>query len=80
MEFESVIFKYYGFDWAAMIFTFLSIESFKNKHVKGFIFGGLACICWLSFNVLALSIAGIIANAYFSYMHYKGYKEWKLEK
>ena len=76
---ESSIFKYYGFDWAAMVFTFLSINAFKHKKVSGFVYGAFSCVCWLSFNGLAGSLAGIIANLVFMVMHYNGFKHWREE-
>jgi len=72
--------KYYGFDWLGMFFTFYSINAFKNKSLKGFIFGALACLSWMIFNIMAQSIAGVIANTAFIYLHYQGYKEWRKEK
>jgi len=80
MDFNEIIFRYYGFDWLAFVFSVLSIAKFKDKNIKGFVFGGLACISWLAYNAVALSLAGVIANFFFIYMHYKGYEEWKKDE
>lgn len=74
---EEALFKFYGFDWLAMILTFYSILAFKEKSIKGFVFGGLACICWLAFNAVVGSIAGVMANVGFLYMHVAGFLEWR---
>jgi mannose/fructose/N-acetylgalactosamine-specific phosphotransferase system component IIC len=79
-DIAGILFKYYGLDWLAMILTFFSINSFKDKNIRGFIYGGLACLCWMAFNFLAISIAGVIANLFFMYMHFKGFKEWQKDK
>jgi len=53
---------YFGLDWAAAVFMFLSMHRLGTHHKDGFVFAALASLCWVAFNVLADSRAGIIAN------------------
>jgi hypothetical protein len=72
--------KYYGFDWLAMILTFYSIKFLKDKSKAGFALGASASLAWLAFNYLVMSIAGIIANLFFIYMHVKGFISWQKDE
>lgn len=72
-----LLFKYYGFDWAAMAFTFLSLYRLGDGRRDGFVFGLLANVCWAVFGVMAESIANPLANAVFLYMNIRGYRRWR---
>ena len=72
--------RYYGLDWLAMSLTIFSIHYLGKKNVIGFLFAGVACLCWLAFNALAESMAGILANVVFIIMNVKAYKSWKKEE
>jgi len=75
--FDFLVFKYYGLDWVAMFFTFISIHRLGGKHRDGFIYGLAANICWAAFGILAMSIANPIANSIFLAMNLRGYRNWK---
>jgi len=72
-----LLLKYYGLDWAAMGFTFLSLYRLGSGKRDGFIFGLLANVCWAAFGVMAESIANPIANAIFLSMNLRGYIRWR---
>ncbi len=72
----ALLFKYYGTDWAAMIFTFINLYLLGNKNPKGFIFGFLSNICWAVFGLLAGSVANILANIVFFGMNVRGLYNW----
>lgn len=69
--------RYYGLDWAAMLFTFLSLYRLGNGRRDGFLYGLCANVCWAAFGVMAVSIANPIANAAFFVLNIRGYRHWK---
>ncbi|MFG0299798.1 MAG: PnuC protein [Phycisphaerales bacterium JB047] len=72
-----LLFKYYGLDWAAMAFTFLSLYRLGSGKRDGFIYGLLANVCWAAFGIMAESIANPLANAVFLAMNLRGYGRWR---
>ena len=58
----TALFKFYGTDWLAMVFTILQLYLLGAKKIAGFKFGILGNICWLVFSIQAGSIANILAN------------------
>lgn len=71
-----IIFKYYGTDWLAIVLTFLSLYLLGQQKRAGFIYGLLANIAWLTFGMLAQSIANMVANAVFSFLNIRGFVKW----
>ena len=53
--------RYFGLDWAAAIFMFLSMHRLGIHKKDGFVFAALASICWIAFNLIAKSPAGVLA-------------------
>lgn len=70
--------RYYGFDWAAMVFTFMTIYRLGHHKRDGFIYGLAANVCWMVFGVMAQSIANPIANTIFLVLNLRGYRRWSL--
>lgn len=68
---------YYGLDWAAMIFTFISLYRLGNGKRDGFMYGLCANVCWAAFGILAMSIANPIANVAFFVLNIRGYRSWR---
>ena len=74
-----LIFSYYGVDWLAMITTFLSLYYLGKKKRRGFIYGLAANASWLTFGVMAGSLANVLANTIFAALNVKGYRHWSRE-
>lgn len=72
-----ILFKYYGIDWTAMVMTFCFLYYVGEEKRSGFVFGILASIAWLTFGILAESIANVIANLIFITLNVRGYVKWK---
>lgn len=72
-----ILFKYYAIDWTAMVMTFCFLYYVGEKKRSGFVFGILASIAWLTFGILAESIANVIANVIFITLNVRGYLRWK---
>jgi len=72
-----IVLSYYGVDWTAMVMTFFSLYYLGEKRRAGFVFGVLASISWLTFGVLAGSIANVIANIIFITLNIRGYVNWQ---
>ncbi len=71
-----VVFKFYGADWAAMIFTFAQLHLLGSKKPTGFVFGLLANVSWTIFGIMAGSIANPLANLVFFVMNLRGLYKW----
>ena len=67
---------YYGLDWAAAVFMFLSMHRLGSQHKDGFVFAALASVCWIIFNIIAESGAGILANAVIAAMALRSLLIW----
>jgi len=74
------LWKYYGIDWIAMIFTFFGIYFLGNKDRKGFVVMMSGNACWISLGVFVGSIGLILANAVFFSMNMRGLFKWSKEK
>jgi len=70
---------YFGLDWAAALFMFLSMHRLGTHHKDGFVFAALASICWVAFNTLADSWAGILANLIIAAMAVRSLALWHKE-
>ncbi len=71
---------YYGLDWAAAVFMFLSMHRLGHHHKDGFVFAALASICWIAFNLIAESPAGVLANGVVAAMAFRSLHKWNATK
>lgn len=74
------LFSYYGLDWAAAVFMFLSMYRLGIHKKDGFVFAALASICWIAFNLIAHSAAGVIANLIIAIMAFRSLSKWNAPK
>ncbi|MFG0315205.1 MAG: hypothetical protein ACF8LL_13600 [Phycisphaerales bacterium] len=74
------LFSYYGLDWAAAVFMFLSMYRLGIHKKDGFVFAALASICWIAFNLIAHSAAGVIANLIIAIMAFRSLSKWNALK
>jgi len=68
--------RYFGLDWAAAVFMFLSMHRLGAHKKDGFIFAALASTCWVAFNFFAQSPAGIASNLIIAYMALRSLSTW----
>jgi len=68
--------RYYGLDWAAAVFMFLSMYRLGIHKKDGFVFAALASVCWIIFNIIALSAAGVVANLIIVVMAVRSLSKW----
>ena len=73
---HNFLFSYYGLDWAAAVFMFLSMYRLGKHHKDGFVFAALASICWIAFNLIAQSAAGVVANLIIAIMAFRSLANW----
>lgn len=73
---QEFLFSYYGLDWAAAVFMFLSMYRLGLHKKDGFVFAALASICWIAFNLIAHSAAGVIANLIIAVMAFRSMSKW----
>jgi nicotinamide riboside transporter PnuC len=77
MNFELTVFnQFYGLDWVAMFFIFLSLYHLGKQHRAGFVFGVLGSVAWIGFNFIAGSLAGVLANFIFIGLNIRGWWQW----
>lgn len=72
---ESIL-NYYGVDWLAMATTFISLYLLGRKNRNGFIFGLVANFSWMTFGIMAQSVANVIANILFAGLNIRGFYKW----
>ncbi len=70
------LFHYYGLDWAAAVFMFLSMYRLGVHKKDGFVYAALASVCWIAFNLIAHSAAGVIANLVIAIMAFRSLMKW----
>jgi hypothetical protein len=70
------LFSYYGLDWAAAVFMFLSMYRLGQHKKDGFVYAALASICWIAFNLIAHSAAGVVANIVIAFMAFRSLSTW----
>lgn len=76
-----MIFKYYGVDCVAFGFVIAHLWMLGHHNRKAWIFGILACLCFVFFGFLCESMATIIMNFVFMGLHVRNYILWgKYEK
>lgn len=76
----AIIFKFYGADWLAMLFTMLQLHLLGCKKLNGFKFGIISNFFWMIFAIQVGSIANVLANCIFLCINLKGLRSWKGEK
>ncbi len=76
---EIEVFKYFGVDWLAMLFTFIAIYLLGNKSRWGFLVMMCGNACWVVIGGLSASIAMVIANLVFFAMNARGWFNWSAE-
>jgi hypothetical protein len=73
---QNFLFSYYGLDWAAAVFMFLSMYRLGKHNKDGFVYAALASICWIAFNLIAHSAAGVVANLIIAVMAFRSLATW----
>ena len=68
--------KFYGFDWAAMVFTFASLYLLGNKMRSGFLLGVLANFFWFSYGFMTDSIANMACSTMIVLLQVRGWRNW----
>jgi len=71
------VFHYYGCDWAAMGFTFLSLYLLGNRNRLGFIMGIGANIFWFSYGFMTDSLANMLCSTVVMLLQFRGWQKWK---
>jgi len=74
------VFRYYGADWVGMIFGLISTYYLAKERKRGFLFGVIGGIGWITFGVLTQSVAGVLANATFILLNFRGFVRWKRKR
>ncbi len=68
--------KFYGFDWAAMVFTFASLYLLGNKVRTGFLLGVLANFFWFGYGYMTDSIANMMCSTVIVLLQVRGWRNW----
>lgn len=76
-DLTTIIFKFYGADWLAMLFTMFQLHLLGSKKLDGFKFGIIGNLCWMFFAIQVGSLANIMANCIFLSINLKGLRSWK---
>lgn len=76
-QLHDFLFHYYGLDWAAALFMFISMHRLGIHKKDGFVFAALASACWIAFNIIAHSAAGVLANLVIAIMAIRSLAKWR---
>ena len=68
--------KFYGLDWAAMIFSLLALYLIGRKSRLGFLSFIAANACWIFVGWLTVSVAIMVGNVVFLILNLRGYWNW----
>jgi nicotinamide riboside transporter PnuC len=74
--FQEHAMEYYGCDWAAMTFTFLSLYLLGNRSRIGFLIGIIANFFWFSYGYQTDSIANMFCSFVVICLQTRGWKNW----
>jgi hypothetical protein len=75
------LFKYYGFDWIAIMLSVIAMILLGNKIKWGFTIFMLANITWILLGFLLLnSYAIVLGNIIFLITNTRGFLKWNAEK
>ena len=70
------MFKHYGLDWLAMMFTFFAIYTLGNKNRNGFFIMMLGNASWIIIAIKVDSLAMALANLVFFILNGRGFLRW----
>lgn len=68
--------KYFGCDWAAMVFTFLSLYLLGNRNRLGFVMGIGANFFWFSYGYMSGSVANMLCSVVVMLLQFRGWRKW----
>ena len=68
--------RYYGFDWAAMVLTFLSLYLLGNHNRLGFLMGIGANFFWFSYGFMSGSLANMMCSVVVMLLQLRGWRKW----
>ena len=69
--------KFYGLDWAAMIFSLAALYFLGKKDRTGFVFFAAANLCLIFVGCLAPSVAIIAGNLLYAVINLRSFAKWK---
>jgi hypothetical protein len=75
--FQQHAMDFYGCDWAAMGFTFLSLYLLGNRSRTGFLIGIIANFFWFSYGYQTDSIANMFCSFVVICLQARGWNNWK---
>jgi hypothetical protein len=75
-QMTGILFKYYGVDWVLFALIVIHLWMLGNKWKWAFLVGFSACLFGLTFGILVGSLASIIMNIVFAFMHLRAFWKW----
>lgn len=72
----SALTKFYGLDWATMVFGLTGAYLLTIQNKMGFVLNVLACVCALSVAVLSGQVGFIVYNTVFMALMLRGFMNW----
>ena len=70
------IFHYYAVDWMLFLCVFVHLWMLGNHLRSAFIVGMAACICGFLFGLMIESVATLVMNVVFFFMHLRAFLRW----
>lgn len=72
--------QYYGVDWLATSCGLIGVWLLGNRNKFGFVLLMVASSSWITFGLIAGSVAVIIGSAVFLTLHLRGLIRWILDE
>ena len=69
--------KFYGLDWAGIIFSMLGTHYLSKKRKRGFLLGIMGNLAFVAFGIMAQSAANVMANGTYLFLNARGWITWK---
>jgi len=69
--------KFYGLDWAGIIFSMLGTHYLSKKRKRGFLLGMIGNLAFVGFGITAQSAANVVADGTYFILNARGWITWK---
>ena len=69
--------KFYGLDWAGIVFSMLATHYLAKKRKRGFLLGMVGNLAFVAFGVIVQSAANVVANGTYFILNARGWIKWK---
>lgn len=74
-----LFFNYYGVDWVVFVLIVIHLWMLGNQYKTAFLLGAFASCFGLILGLLINSLASVLMNVVFFFMHLRAFSKWSSE-